>query len=124
MKFLHEKNEQFQEPSWRILDVFPNPGVDSVTLEQKEFTSVCPLTKQPDYCTVTIQYVPKEFCVESKSLKLYLSAYRNIGAFAETLSVMIADDLQEVLKAKYLNVTVQAASRGGISIKAATEREA
>ena len=121
MKHLHEKNEQYAEPDAGILDTFPNPGVSLVLLEQREFTSLCPLTKQPDYCHVSIAYTPNERCVESKSLKLYLSAYRNIGAFAETLAVRIEEDLRRVLQPHAMRVVVTAASRGGISIQATKE---
>jgi len=118
VKHLHEKNEQYAEPSVGILDTFPSGGISRVILTQKEFTSLCPLTKQPDYCTIRIEYAPKELCVESKSLKLYLSSYRNVGAFAETLARRIGEDLFKVLSPRYLSITVQTAPRGGIDIEA------
>lgn len=122
MKHLHEKNEQYAEPSAEILDTFPNPGVEDVLMTQREFTSVCPLTKQPDYCTVTISYSPNKLCVESKSLKLYLASYRQVGAFAETLAKRIGDDLWQVLQPRRLSVTLYANPRGGIDITAVYRR--
>jgi len=124
MKHLHEKNEQYAEPSVEILDTFTDPGVCIVELEQKEFTSLCPLTHQPDYGVITIEYVPRRLCIESKSLKLYLSAYRQVGAFAETIAARICGDLDEVLQPQWIRVTGRFASRGGISILARAERGA
>lgn len=121
MKHLIEKNEQYLAPDREILDVFNNPGVSEVTLNQKEFTSLCPLTSQPDYATITIYYRPKNFCVESKSLKLYLAAYRNFKGFAEDISQLIAEDLFAVLECP-LVVKALFARRGGIDILATTER--
>lgn len=120
MKHLHEKNEQFAEPSADILDTFPDPGVHDVRLTQKECTAVCPKTGQPDYYTVDIQYTPTALCLESKSLKLYLAAYRNVGIFAETLSHRICKDVMTVLDAEQVIVTVTQVPRGGISIEATT----
>jgi 7-cyano-7-deazaguanine reductase len=118
MKHLHEKNEQYQIPEREILDTFPAPGPGLVELTQKEFTSLCPLTKQPDYATIQIGYKPKEKCVESKSLKLYLAAYRGVGAFAEEIAERIYQDLNSILDPVSLVVKVNFASRGGISIVA------
>ncbi|MCZ6918305.1 MAG: preQ(1) synthase, partial [Gemmatimonadetes bacterium] len=72
---------------------FPAPDVQVVTMEATEFTSVCPRTGQPDFGSVSIEYVPAERCLESKALKFYLWAYRNEGAFCETLAARIADDV-------------------------------
>ena len=115
---LKEKREyHFNEPYPELLETFPNPGVKSVTLTCKEFTSLCPITGQPDYAIVTIFYVPEQLCLESKSLKLYLGGYRNWGAFAEALSVKICKDLNEALNC-HVEVRVDQASRGGIEIHA------
>jgi 7-cyano-7-deazaguanine reductase len=116
MKHLHEKNEQYSIPGRGILDTFPAPGPGIVELTQKEFTSLCPLTKQPDYATIQIVYKPQEKCVESKSLKLYLAAYRGVGAFAEEIAERIYQDLNSVLDPMSLIVQVNFVSRGGISI--------
>src|SRR6188472_2273490 len=84
-----------------ILEVFenPRPARDyQIEFVFPEFTSVCPVTGQPDFATITLRYVPDKWCVEMKSLKLYYYAYRNKGIFYEGVVNTIADDLVEVLK--------------------------
>lgn len=121
MKHLKEKAEyQYSHPSPEILDTFPNPGVSSVTLECTEVTSLCPKTGQPDLELVVINYAPKAKCLESKSLKLYLGAFRQEGLFGETLAKRICDDIALVLEPKYLEVSLKAKPRGGISIGCTT----
>lgn len=118
MKVLKDKNEfDYSQPKPELLDTFPNPGVYEVKLLNSEFTSLCPVTNQPDYAKISITYYPNSTCLESKSLKLYLAGYRNYGAFAETLAVKISKDLANVLKCEvYTEVTFQ--SRGGVIITA------
>lgn len=124
MKHLIEKNEQFTEPSKDILDTFPAPERCSwVTLHQREFTSLCPLTGQPDYGEVTISYMPQGLCLESKSLKLYLSSFRQVRGFAESLTHRICDDIKEVLKTDALEVEMKFAPRGGIDIEVTATAE-
>jgi 7-cyano-7-deazaguanine reductase len=99
-----------------ILESFPNPkpGRDyEVEFVFPEFTSVCPVTGQPDFATITIVYVPAKLCVEMKSLKLYFLAYRNKGIFYEGVVNTILDDLIETLKPKSMRVVGQFAVRGG-----------
>jgi len=105
-------------PNGKTLDTFPNPGVKRVEMECIEFTSLCPVTGQPDYGEIKIVYEPMTLCVESKSLKLYLGSYRMYGGFAETLTLMIYADLLTVLRPKFLEVEGKFTYRGGISIKA------
>jgi 7-cyano-7-deazaguanine reductase len=102
------------------LERFPNPGCRVVTMASDEFTAVCPITGQPDWYTVEIEYKPENWCLESKSLKLYLVRYRNEGAFCETLAVQIRDETADVLDVGRENVQVTLAqkARGGISITA------
>lgn len=123
LKHLKPKQEfKFSgEPTKDLLDWFPNPGVNRVSLFCREFTSLCPVTGQPDYGTVFIEYVPNERCVESKSLKLYLGQFRMYGSFCETLANRIAQDLFDILQPKYLKVIVRHTFRGGISIQAKKE---
>jgi 7-cyano-7-deazaguanine reductase len=85
-----------------------------------ELTAVCPITGQPDMYVATIEYSPREFCIESKSLKLYLARYRNEGAFCEALAVRIRDDVAEALKldSDEVSVTLEQKARGGITIVA------
>lgn len=103
----------------RELEVFPKPaGVELVTLESDEVTSLCPVTGQPDWETVTISYVPDKTCIESKSLKLYLWSFRDEGAFCEALAARIADDVAAACQPFRVEVTVTQKPRGGIKIAA------
>jgi 7-cyano-7-deazaguanine reductase len=104
------------------LETFPNPGVSHVELTSDELTAVCPVTGQPDLYLATIEYWPGPLCIESKSLKLYLSGYRNEGAFCEALAVRIRDDVAEAtqLPPDKVRVTLRQKARGGITITATT----
>lgn len=99
-----------------ILEAFdnPRPGRDyRIRFVFPEFTSICPVTGQPDFATITIDYVPDRRCVEMKSLKLYFLAYRNRGVFYEAATNAILDDLVAVLKPKQMTVIGEFAVRGG-----------
>jgi 7-cyano-7-deazaguanine reductase len=103
----------------RILETFPNrhPGRDyTVTLKTDEFTSVCPITGQPDFARITIKYIPELLIVESKSLKMYFQSFRNEGVFHEHVTNMILDDLVAALKPRWCLVTGDFSVRGGIGI--------
>jgi len=103
----------------RKLEAFPNRNPDrryTVTLVCPEFTCVCPLTGQPDFGTITIQYVPDRKILESKSLKLYLWSYRQEGTFHEHVTNRILDDVVTALDPWYCKVTGAFNARGGISI--------
>jgi 7-cyano-7-deazaguanine reductase len=102
------------------LETFANPGVSQVGLTSDELTAVCPITGQPDLYVATIEYTPGPLCLESKSLKLYLSGFRNQGAFCEALAVQIRDDVAEALELKpdAVRVTLRQKARGGITITA------
>jgi 7-cyano-7-deazaguanine reductase len=100
------------------LETFPNrhPGRDYLVQHTcPEFTSVCPKTGQPDFGTVRISYVPDRLCVELKSLKLYLQAYRSKGIFYEDVTNVILDDLVRAVKPRRLTVEGDFRVRGGIS---------
>jgi 7-cyano-7-deazaguanine reductase len=102
-----------------VLEWFKNifPDTDHmVTLNCPEFTSLCPKTKQPDFASIYIQYIPAEKLVESKSLKLYLFGYRQHGSFHESCVNMICNDLVKLLEPKFLEVQGFFLPRGGISI--------
>ncbi len=103
-------------------EAFPAPGINAVTLTALEFTSVCPKTGQPDFSTVTIEYVPDKLCLESRSLKYYLWSYRDVGAFCETIAGRIADDIAAAITPRSLVVRVAQNVRGGIAITAVAER--
>jgi len=102
------------------LETFENPGVTRVEMTSDELTSMCPVTGQPDLYVVTIEYAPRTRCLESKSLKLYLSRFRNEGVFCEALAVKIRDDVAEALELASDMVTVRLTQkpRGGIRIVA------
>lgn len=102
------------------LESFPNPGVTTVELVSDELTATCPITNQPDFYTVTISYRPRGLCLESKSLKIYLSRFRDQGAFCEALAVQIRDEVAAALELTQadVNVTLVQKARGGITITA------
>jgi 7-cyano-7-deazaguanine reductase len=103
----------------RRLEVFPAPPhVKKVVLESDEVTSLCPVTGQPDWETVRIEFEPDALCIESKSLKLYLWSFREEGAFCEELAARIAMDVYEACKPHQATVTITQKPRGGISITA------
>jgi 7-cyano-7-deazaguanine reductase len=102
------------------LETFDNPGVSHVELTSDELTAVCPVTSQPDLYVASIEYWPEALCLESKSVKLYLSRFRNEGAFCEALAVRIRDDVAEALAlpTDKVRVTLEQKARGGITITA------
>ena len=102
-----------------VLETFVNKHPDTdywVTFTCPEFTSLCPVTGQPDFATITIQYVPAVRMVESKSLKLYLFSFRNHGDFHEDCVNVILKDLKRLMKPKYIEVCGKFTARGGITI--------
>jgi 7-cyano-7-deazaguanine reductase len=102
------------------LESFPNPGVSRVELTSDELVAVCPITGQPDLYIAAIDYTPRDLCLESKSLKLYLSSFRNEGVFCEALAVKIRDDVAQALglDADGVRVRLTQKARGGITITA------
>ena len=102
-----------------VLETFLNKHPDNdyfVKFNCPEFTSLCPITGQPDFATITISYVPGEKMVESKSLKLYLFSFRNHGDFHEDCVNIIMKDLIKLMDPKYIEITGIFTPRGGISI--------
>jgi 7-cyano-7-deazaguanine reductase len=99
-----------------ILEAFDNPRPGrpyEIKFVFPEFTSMCPVTGQPDFATITVTYVPNRLCVEMKSLKLYFFAYRNQGIFYESVVNTILDDLVATLKPRRMTVIGEFAVRGG-----------
>ena len=95
----------------------PQPGMDYlVRFACPEFTSLCPLTGQPDFAHLVIDYVPDEWIVESKSLKLFLASFRNHGAFHEACSMQVAQRLVDLLTPRWLRLGAYWYPRGGIPI--------
>lgn len=102
----------------KLLETFENeyPERDYTIIHTApEFTSLCPKTGQPDFATITIEYIPDELCVELKSLKFYLNAYRNEGIFYESVTNKILDDLVEVIQPHFMSIKAEFKTRGGIS---------
>ncbi len=101
----------------RLLEVFPAPAqVKKVVLESDEVTSLCPITGQPDWETVRIEFEPGPYCIESKSLKLYLWSFREEGEFCEALAARIAQDVYDACRPKGVKVSITQKPRGGITI--------
>lgn len=102
-----------------LLEWFPNKHPDNdyfVKFNCPEFTSLCPITGQPDFATIYISYIPDKKMVESKSLKLYLFSFRNHGDFHEDCVNIIMKDLIKLMEPKYIEVWGKFTPRGGISI--------
>lgn len=107
-----------------VLERFPNPGMEltmnpnsvllSLNITTDEFTSLCPMTGQPDFAKIIIDYVPYQWCVESKALKLYFLSYRNRRDFHESCIVSICNDLVALLEPYSIKVQGQFTARGGI----------
>lgn len=109
----------------KLLERFPNPmklkvqnpqshAETTIRITSPEFTSLCPLTGQPDFATIIVSYRPREWCVESKSWKLFLGSFRQVGEFHESCVTRIAQALVDLLDPEYLKVEGQFTPRGGI----------
>lgn len=99
------------------LEVFPNPKPSrdyTIRIESPEFTCLCPITGQPDFATLELEYIPNQRCVELKSWKLYLWSYRDQGGFHEDLTNRILDDLVAALDPRFMRLTAEFNVRGGI----------
>jgi len=104
------------------LEAFDAPeDVKTVILTSDEVTSLCPITGQPDWYSIEIEYQPNRLCLESKSLKLYFWTFREEGHFCEQLSNIILKDVQKAISPKTLKVTVEMSPRGGIKIRSIAE---
>lgn len=125
---------RYEAPTYVMLETFPAPdqrseddrytvGRYSVTFTSDELTALCPKTGQPDFYSLTLMYEPRACCLESKSLKLYLLAFRQHGTFIEAMANKIFDDLRGVLMPYVLDIRVTMAARGGIPITVAKRGE-
>lgn len=113
-----------ETPEQARLESFPNryPSRDyTVVFDCPEFTSLCPITGQPDFARITITYIPHLKCLESKSLKLYLFSFRNTGMFHEEITNRILDDLVAACQPRWARVRGIMNPRGGISIDVTAE---
>ncbi|MBI3507837.1 MAG: NADPH-dependent 7-cyano-7-deazaguanine reductase QueF [Proteobacteria bacterium] len=119
LKQLGHESKIPDSPDRAVLERVPNPhaGTDYVVrFTAPEFTSICPITGQPDFAHIVLDYVPRRFLVESKALKLYLQSFRNHGAFHEACTVDIAKKIASVLSPKFLRIGAYWFPRGGMPI--------
>jgi 7-cyano-7-deazaguanine reductase len=108
-----------EAPSAATLETFQNryPHRDYlIRFAVDDFTSLCPITGQPDFATIEIQYVANELCIETKSLKFYLASFRNYRSFNEEVANRILDDLVTACAPRTMTVHGEFAARGGISV--------
>ena len=119
LKALGRKTEYRQDYAPEVLETFENKHEDVdywVTFRCPEFTTLCPITGQPDFAEIIIRYIPAKRMVESKSLKLYLFSFRNHGDFHEDAVNIIRKDLTRLMQPKYIEVVGLFTPRGGIAI--------
>jgi 7-cyano-7-deazaguanine reductase len=113
---------QALDPS--LLDTFANPAPGRpyrIRFQTAEVTSLCPVTDQPDFYRVSVDYVPAARCLESKALKLYLVSFRNAGLFAEAMANRILDDLFAACIPQWMKVSCLMNPRGGISLEVSAQ---
>jgi 7-cyano-7-deazaguanine reductase len=111
-------------PADARLETFPNPAPNrnyQIHFETDDFTSVCPVTGQPDFARIDIDYVPDRLCVESKSLKFYLASYRNERAFNEAVTNRILGDFVKACAPREAIIAAQFSARGGIALTVRAE---
>ena len=114
----------YEKPNAEILETFNNKYQKRdyvISIKIPEFTSMCPVTGQPDFGTINIKYIPDKKCIESKSLKLYIHSYRNFGIFYEDCVNKILDDCIKICDPKWIRVAGEFNPRGGISISPTAE---
>ncbi len=107
-----------------LLDTFENPQRETdytIRMRIPEFTCLCPLTGQPDFAELLIEYVPDKLCVELKALKLYITSFRDKGAFHEAITNEILSDIASLLKPRFIRITADFNVRGGIYTQVTVE---
>lgn len=111
----------------KSLETFPNPQPDreyTIRMRIPEFTCLCPMTGQPDFAELHLEYVPDRTCVELKSLKLYVWSFRNEGAFHEAVTNRMLDDLVAAIAPRFMRLSADFGVRGGIYTKVIAEHRA
>lgn len=106
-------------PSFKTLETFPNRNPNRnywITFDCPEFTSMCPVTSQPDFASIHIRYVPDKLCIETKSLKFYLASFRHTRCFNEEIVNRILDDLVAACAPRKMEVHGEFSPRGGVSV--------
>jgi 7-cyano-7-deazaguanine reductase len=114
------------QPSKQI-DTFENPQPErdyTIRIDIPEFTCLCPMTGQPDFATLTIEYIADKLCIELKSLKLYTWSYRDEGAFHEAVTNQILDDLVKAIQPRFMRLNAEFNVRGGIYTTVVAEHRA
>lgn len=114
------------QPS-KTIDTFDNPKPQrdyTIRIEIPEFTCLCPMTGQPDFATLTLEYIADRLCVELKSLKLYVWSFRNEGAFHEDVTNQILQYLVDTLSPRFMRLTAEFNVRGGIYTTVIAEHQA
>ena len=114
------------EPS-PTLDTFANPNPErdyTIHIDTPEFTCLCPLTGQPDFASIEIEYVPDQLCLELKALKLYFWSYRDQGAFHEAVTNQILSDLLAAISPRFIRVSAEFNVRGGVYTRVVVEHRA
>ncbi|RLA04934.1 MAG: NADPH-dependent 7-cyano-7-deazaguanine reductase QueF [Gammaproteobacteria bacterium] len=110
-----------------VLDTFENPQPDrdyTIRIDTPEFTCLCPLTGQPDFADIQLEYIPDQQCLELKSLKLYFWSYRDQGAFHEAVTNRILSDLVEAISPRFMRVSADFNVRGGVYTQIIAEHRA
>lgn len=110
-----------------VLDTFENPQPDrdyTIRIDTPEFTCLCPLTGQPDFANIQLEYIPDQQCLELKSLKLYFWSYRDQGAFHEAVTNQILSDLVEAISPRFMRVSADFNVRGGVYTQIVAEHRA
>jgi 7-cyano-7-deazaguanine reductase len=108
-----------KSPQDAKIETFPNPKPNrdyTICLDCPDFTSLCPVTSQPDFAEIFVDYVPNKLCIETKSLKLYLSSYRNVRSFNEHVINRILDDLVQACQPRKMKIEGKFVPRGGLSL--------
>ncbi len=111
-------------PHTQLLDTFENPQRDTdytIRMRIPEFTCLCPLTGQPDFAEFLIEYIPDKLCIELKALKLYMTSFRDKGAFHEAITNEILSDIESLLKPRFIRITADFNVRGGIYTQVTVE---
>lgn len=106
-------------PRESTLEMFTNPHPQrdySIRIDCADFTSLCPVTGQPDFAEIFIEYIPDARCIETKSLKIYLASYRNVRSFNEAIINRILDDLVRACRPRRMRVEGRFAARGGLAL--------
>jgi len=109
------------------LETFPNPNTErdyTIRIDTPEFTCLCPKTGQPDFATLTLEYVPNESCIELKSFKLYVWSYRDKGAFHEAVTNEILNDLVTACSPRFMRLSAEFNVRGGVYTTVVAEHKA